>query len=554
MGASLPDDILHLICVQLWHQRDFDTLFNCAQAGKQLAAPALANLYRMHEVAPVTIGGSDEVELSRQGRSGDQDFEQPVSRWALLWKSIILSSLGMTLYPYCRYIRSLDLRDLKELLEDSKFRSVISKTFFKGALAQFLVLMDKPIKPGNKGQGSRRLNAVAALNAMGEAVTKETPLLEELSGEILASALSRWIPRIPRLQTMTLWRGAALADGAGGLIRTYCQFFRSLSFYEWSGLDADHKFAMFLNDLRPQSLETFEVISYSDIGAESFLALNCHRESLTELKMNNLKPEVLPALSMLKGCTALTTLVLTDATGTTDLEKTQHDVFLEIIGWLRECKRLESVTFVKFLSAPAILTPLLLENDIHLTKLEVEGYSMKDSRDFHQALAHQRSLERVWLKGDGEEVERDDLDVLVEALSKLHHLKDLRLRDVSDYCRDEHIRQLVRNLPELEEFYTSGYGITDTIWNDVASLKCLRKLDLNAMTSFTLNGILEFISKLGPGNKGLLLAVMMADADSNLTDEEQTLIRETLAAKVEGRFEFTLMRDPEMSEFEGESD
>lgn len=81
----------------------------------------------MHEVAPVTIGGSDEVELSRQGRSGDQDFEQPVSRWALLWKSIILSSLGMTLYPYCRYIRSLDLRDLKELLEDSKFRSVISK-------------------------------------------------------------------------------------------------------------------------------------------------------------------------------------------------------------------------------------------------------------------------------------------------------------------------------------------------------------------------------------------------------------------------------------------
>ena len=309
-----------------------------------------------------------------------------------------------------------------------------------------------------------------------------------------------------------------------------------------SGSDADYQFATFLNDLRPQSLETFEVISYSDIGAESFLALNCHRESLTELKINNIKPEAMSALSMLKGCTSLTTLVLTDATGTTDLEKTQHDVFLEVIAWLRECKSLESVTFGKFLSAPAIMTPLLLENDIHLTKLEVEGYSMRDSRDFHRALAHQGALERVWLKGEGEDVVRDDLDALVEALSKLRHLKDLRLRDVSDYFRDEHIRQLARSLPELEEFFTSGYGITDAIWDDVASLKFLRKLDLNAMTHFTLEGMLEFISKLGHGNKGMLLAVMMADAESNLTDEEQTLIRESLAAKVEGRFEFTLMR------------
>lgn len=81
----------------------------------------------MHEVAPVTNGGSDEVELSRQGRPGDQDFERIVSKWALLWKSIVLSSMDMTLYPYCHYIRALNLRDLKELLEDSKFRTAVSK-------------------------------------------------------------------------------------------------------------------------------------------------------------------------------------------------------------------------------------------------------------------------------------------------------------------------------------------------------------------------------------------------------------------------------------------
>ena len=86
-----------------------------------------ADYLSMHEVAPVTNGGSDEVELSRQGRPGDQDFERIVSKWALLWKSIILSSMDMTLFPYCRYIRALNLRDLKELLEDSKFRTAISQ-------------------------------------------------------------------------------------------------------------------------------------------------------------------------------------------------------------------------------------------------------------------------------------------------------------------------------------------------------------------------------------------------------------------------------------------
>lgn len=46
MVALLPDDLLHMICGVLWEQRDFDTLYHCACAGKQLAYPALANLYR----------------------------------------------------------------------------------------------------------------------------------------------------------------------------------------------------------------------------------------------------------------------------------------------------------------------------------------------------------------------------------------------------------------------------------------------------------------------------------------------------------------------------
>ena len=46
MAALLPDDILHIICEQLWEQRDFDTLYRCTCSGKQLAVPALASIYR----------------------------------------------------------------------------------------------------------------------------------------------------------------------------------------------------------------------------------------------------------------------------------------------------------------------------------------------------------------------------------------------------------------------------------------------------------------------------------------------------------------------------
>ena len=46
MARTLPDDILYLLCFQLWEQRDFNTLYNCALSGRRLTVPALTHLYR----------------------------------------------------------------------------------------------------------------------------------------------------------------------------------------------------------------------------------------------------------------------------------------------------------------------------------------------------------------------------------------------------------------------------------------------------------------------------------------------------------------------------
>lgn len=298
---------------------------------------------------------------------------------------------------------------------------------------------------------------------------------------------------------------------------------------------------MFLNGLRENTLESLEIISYAKIGVESFLALGCHRDSLTELKLSSLTYESTVALAMLKECTSLKILHLQDLS-CTDLAVTQKDIYLEIMAWLQNCKRLQEISLEGFFNATAVLMPLLLDDQIHLLRVAVEGYCVRDNLGIHQALAHQKTLESLRLGGDGEDVVPNDVDIFVESLCNLTHLRELSLRDVSDCFQDEHICQLARNLPELEGLWTSGFGITDAIWEDVCSLSKLKRLDIAAMTRFSAEGILNFISELGPGNKGLVLVIMNADVDSNISDEWQAVIRETLATKLDGRWDFTPMR------------
>ena len=484
----------------------------------------------MYNVAPVTNGLTDDSKMQQI---------QIVSKWSELWRNLILSSLDKTFHPYCRYIRALDLRNLKYLFEDPTFQTRFTDAFFADELAQFRKESDIPYKPRGRTKRVGRLNIIATLEAIGEAITKASPLIEELDGEVTSAALLRWLPRLPRLQQLTLWDGGALESGVGDLIRIHCPDFKVLRYYLWPAPEADSLFAEFLQNLRPQSLETFEVFSSSNLDARSFLALNCHGSSLRELKIENIKSEAMPALSLMKGCIALTSLYFSESTASTDLENNQNDTFLELIAWLRECKNIESITFKKILSGPALLTPILLEHNIKLVNLEVTDYLSSKAKNFHQALVHQQTLRSISLKGEGEDC---DVDVLVNSLSRLPRLTELRLSNVSDFFRDEHICKLARNLTLLEDLSVTGWGITDGIWADVALLQSLRRFDMNAWTMFTADGLLEYISNLGLGNWGLSLAVSMADPESALSEEEQALVQEALTSKVDGRFDYTLTR------------
>lgn len=456
-----------------------------------------------------------------------------------------MSSLdeSKTYKPYCRYIRSLDFRNLSTMLEDFKFLSLRNK-FFSDGLQKFNF---------SKREYNRVVvDVVETVNAVGEAVTLKTSLLEEIAGHLNPSSLPRWIARSPNLQAMVLWRGDALANGAGSAIAENCEHFNALTVLEWLSPDADAAFAQFLSDLKPDTLEYFEMIGYNNIGMSSFEALG-HHKSLQELKLSNLNQEAMQHLSNLKSCTELHTLMLEDNFGSVQLEALNNDVFVEVVTWLSSCQKLRDLTLKKFFDGPAILSQVLYSQNVQLTKLSLEGYTVRftSSQNFHTALSQQRSLESLSLKGNGEDTTPSDLNIMVEGICHLTNLRELILKDVSDEFAEEHIINLALSLPLLEDFWTSGGEMTADVLPVLGNLRQLKNLTLYAMTQFPLDSILNFLQALDPKQQiGFNLSLMAADPDSDLSDQEQDIIREFIRTNLDGRFEFVLWREAESSDSE----
>ncbi|PPJ57375.1 hypothetical protein CBER1_01423 [Cercospora berteroae] len=544
-AKSLPVDLYHLLSAELAERLDFPTLYNCITSSAQIAnSGAIAALYRISHSAPVK-GGGEGLPLAEQ--------ELTVQRWSILWRTITLSAFGKTLYPYCRHLRLLDLRDLGDLLDDDKFRGKISTKFFSGELAQFHFVQ----ATSTRGRPAR-LDIKKIVTAIGAKITQHSPMLEALTeptnSNIFSSVLSDWAPRLSHLKSLDLWDGKALAnEDLQKQLHQHCPNLSSLRIYSSLNDDADHAIATFVSGMQKNTLTYFENISSCRIGAETCLALNHHGHSLQSLKLG-LAADGLHALALLQGCTSITTLALAASTGTLDLKATQNAVYLEMVEWLRSCTSLREVSLTNFVSAPDLLLPVLQSKDIKLQKLQInanEGgmYVIKDHRDFHRALGQQPGLQRLLLRADPDPVVRDDIDTLIDAFTSLKELRELSLFRVSDYFSDSHIGMLAISLPNLEELYVGGYGISDAVFSSLAELKNLKVITFSGLTTFTEAGIMSFVDKLGPGNRGLVLAVDNADQDTAIPQESQDTIRNALS-QIDGRFEYQLLRDPNVPEFD----
>ncbi|KAL1301806.1 hypothetical protein AAFC00_005998 [Neodothiora populina] len=555
-NVKVPIDLLHSICTELALRLDFATLFNCIASSKHFAdaGGALANLYRISHLAPES--GNEAFSLPEQ--------EQLVQKWSIRWRTIILSCFGQTMFPYVRYLRVLDLRDLHELFDDDKFRGKIFSNFFTGPLATFDFMAQITGTRQQKWR-SKGIKLRANIVSIGETIVGSAPMLEEVTepsvGEynILSEALIRWTPQLGRLQSLELWDGKTLGDETlRNLLHAHCPHLRRISIYQWREDESDHKLAEFISNMPRNTLSEFENHAECGIGPETCLAFNTHGSSLKALNLA-LPEKGISSLGLLQGCTSVETLKLTDLFSPHDLKATENEVLLDMISWLKNCEKLRELSLTGFSSAPDILTEVLNMDEIQLEDLQINArddsmYILKDHTAFHLAIGRQKKLRSLLLKCDPEPLIPDARDALVGQICQLHDLKYLKLTRTSDWFQDQHIQALAKSLSVLEELLVAGWALSDASLQALSNLSSLKSITFNGPSNFSADGLIDFINRLGPGNQGLAVSIDMANTDTRLTNEEQYAVRDALMNKVQGRFEYQLTRDPDVPEFYDESD
>lgn len=432
-----------------------------------------------------------------------------------------------------------------------------SSYFFARPLRSFSKEIEYTFTRGGSRRKRTRLDLQPIVESIADVIIAKNSSLEEVSGEFSTEVFQKWQYQLPKLQRLFLWAGDIISskvvrDG----IRDNCPKFNALSMHHWHDEQYDQHLGTFLEDLLPQTMRSLETISRKGVGPQTCRALNRHSESLKELSVL-FEPEALEGLSLLKDCRAVERLAL-KIFPSADLESSHKDVYDNLLAWFGSLTDIVSISLTDFKSAPSLLMPLLLNQSIQLQELHVDGstalYNVKDNGDFHLALTNQKSLQTLYLKGDGEDCWRDDIDVLVSSLGQLQSLRKLDLRGIADMFGDDPMCRLFGSLPLLEDVYITGFGISDAVLRAIGPLQNLRTITFAGLTSFTFQGLSDLVDGLHPLQEGFFIAVDAADPASLIGDNEIGAIRRTLLEKVHGRLDYIPLRDPDVSEFEGESD
>ncbi|KAE8372729.1 hypothetical protein BDV26DRAFT_88129 [Aspergillus bertholletiae] len=556
MAFVLPGDILYIILDILGDQRDYNSLYQCAITSRCFTEHALQVLYKLYNTSPLRGGGTEDEQFRTRRTAttlarirGKQDAI--TRKWATMWRSIALSALGFTYLPYYSYIRYLDLEDLGYLLGQTYIKKN-REAFFTPELDDYLS-HDYGMK-GNKRLRSapKSVDNEYAVSKIGSAIIKRPTLIRGISCNVQPSVLAEFLQQLPLLQTLTIWSGASLTDHAGDKIRNHCPDLKQFTIYSWqdqpsSNAEADSE--KFLNELRPNTLEYFEVLSQSHLGPRSIRAIGAHSSSLTELKLTSLTVSTIAELASLAPLPALRVLVLTDSRGL-PYDDVYYQLIRRVANWIGSCKALQRLELRHFVHDALLLAQTLPEESLRLSSLSLAGYNhitslfhnvgdLHCASLFHKALHHQPSLRGLYLQGEGsDEVEHNEC--LVQAISKLHELRELELKGISDGFTTDHLMALTPFLPHLERLWISGDYFRDDAWAAFFCLPKLQSLVIHARSSFTVQGVLHFIAQLGPGNRGFSLSILSSAHDTDITEEGEKLIREVLKAELDGTFDFAL--------------
>jgi hypothetical protein len=189
----------------------------------------------------------------------------------------------------------------------------------------------------------------------------------------------------------------------------------------------------------------------------------------------------------------------------------------------------------------SLLAKVLVDDRIRLETLQMRCYFTENNDDFHHALSLQaESLQSLILQRKRHAVVQNEASLL-QAICKLSELRELDLKEVSDYYTTGHVMTIMPYLTKLERFSVNGLSFDDDLWPSFLAVKHLRFLAIHAYSEFTAEGILDFVSQLSPNNNGFHLIITSAAADSAIPTDAQSVISDALAQNVGGAFDYEVL-------------
>lgn len=522
-----------------------------------LAQDRVLKWYSIHELSPINT--AETFNLTKLIR---------------VWRSILLSSIGMTAYPYCTYIRSLPLGNYGTLLEDVWGTKAVRQLEPLDELSQFLVLRgNKTLKRPLRNQAMPLFDFQQSMIASGEAVTRciksiadqtETHVrMVHLEASMLpAEILPIWLTRLPSLQSLQLQEGSALTPEAGSAISQWCPQFSEFRCLSCQGSGVDENVANFLRVLRPHTLQCFEVISINNLGEQTLIALTAHAESLKVLTLGNLSGAVVGYLPVLSACTALENINL-ESQRYNPFDFLGNEVVLKgTTDWIGSCRNLHSLTLTNIRDALLLIQDVLTSPDIHLRYLDLQGFSSNGGEVdvlAWRALGQQDSLEDLTvggLDGSPEALIVHENVSLVLSICALTNLKSLDLRRTS--VRAIELRQIITALPGLANLSFGGDWIDDQILDSLGTLKDLKSLLVNSLSVFTFDRVREFAMNLDPvRQKGVVVEINNQIGKWKFDDSQVAWLSEHFISALGGRIDIGVFHDPDEAhegDFSSDSD
>ncbi|KAI1102610.1 hypothetical protein F4804DRAFT_334105 [Jackrogersella minutella] len=545
-STSLPQEIILLLCQELTARLDFGTLFRCSLVSRRIASIALEQIYNIQELSPTSTGDAyNKLE------------------WSRLWRSIILSSIGKTAYPYCVYVRSLSLGNLNECLQDIVRDRHVSDFFFGGPMEQFLVLhQDRSWTVRTQKLGpSHLINFSGTMTKCADSITKYIKTSADETGTSVALAhlegiyiphdiLPNWITRLRSLTSLRIRDGSVLGVEAASAVSQYCPSFADLTCYYCSSADED--LAAFFLALRPNTLRSFEIISQNGIGENALTALNAHATSLRTLLLGSLSPRAMKALNSLSKCTALETLLIENNKlfNQVDLGYFSEEVLREVIVWISNCKSLKDLSLVHILNALPMVKEVLKSPEIRLTSLSVVDFHSGAEEEDDATWAalgsqvHLESLTLGLLDGIVNGLMLSQTPVLVDSICHLENLTSLNL--MQSYITDFEVECFASVLSKLSEFSFSGDVVNDAVLDILSNLSRLKLLSINAISVFSFEGLEQFSRKFNtPDRMGIKVDILNQLGECKFGEAEYAWLQQYFTDTLKGRIEITYFMDPD---------